>query len=112
MAAMRKWLVGGWGKGGSRKPRPPGWDDHLGARKPLFGEAALSAFSTRMASSTKSRSWLLHSWMHFQSISHRLGMVSSSQSNNKEPSLAVEGPRASVVLFPYRQFVRLAQMDD
>ena len=57
MAAMRKWLVGGWGKEGSRKPRPPGWDDHLGARKPLFGEAALSAFS-----------------MHLQSISQRRGM--------------------------------------
>jgi len=48
--------IGGQGKEGSRKPRPPGWDDHLGARKPLFGEAALSAFSTRMASSTKSKS--------------------------------------------------------
>ena len=56
IAAMRKWQVGGQGKEGSRKPQPPGWDDHLGDRKPLFGEAALSAFSTRMASSTKSKS--------------------------------------------------------
>jgi hypothetical protein len=44
------------GKGGIEEAPATRFDDHLGARKPLFGEAALSAFSTRMASSTKSKS--------------------------------------------------------
>ena len=88
----------------SRSDHPTS-SNHLGARNPFFGEAALSAFSTRMASSTKSRSWLLHSWMHFQSISHRLGMVSSSQSNNKEPYAILRFPitlLTSEMLIPSR----------
>jgi hypothetical protein len=44
------------GKGGIEEAPATRFDDHLGARKPLFGFAARSAFSTRMASSTKSRS--------------------------------------------------------
>ncbi len=50
-------VAGRWpGKGGIEEAPATGLGDHLGDRKPLFGEAARHAFSTRMASSTKSKS--------------------------------------------------------